>query len=122
MVRKPIEMKTPDEKPSEIVDRKIRDAAREPFLPGIRDGFQSFKNKWLEGDIDAKALGLSSKLSPEEAAIAIAGKAQEARDHWRAKAEALGQENIELKKANALLQRRNARYEKDREKEAGGDK
>lgn len=120
MSKKPTEMKTPEEKPSEVVEHMIRDAAREPYLPGIRDGWQSFKNRWVDGDIDAKALGLRSRLSPEEAAIAIAGKAQEQREHWKARAEALEQANIKLRQENALLQRRCKRYERIREKEAGG--
>lgn len=110
--KRPTELKTPEKEPSEVVERMIEDAAKEPYLPGIRDGYQSFKNKWLDGEINAKALGLKPSLSPEEAAIAIAGKAQEQREHWRSRAEALEQMNIELRKENALLQRRNARFEK----------
>lgn len=114
MHKKPVEMKASEKEPSEVVEAKIRDAAKEPFLPGIRDAWQSFKNKW-PNDIDAKALGLKSKLSPEEAAIAIAGKAQEDRDMWKGRAIELAQANQVLRKENVLLQRRCKRYEKREE-------
>ena len=113
MRKRPTEMEVPEGKPSEHVERLIKEAAREPYLPGIRDGWQSFKNKWLDGDIDAKALGLKSKLSPEEAAIAIAGKAQgqrneaqRERDKLKRAVSMLVGENWKLIEENAELKRK----------------
>jgi len=117
MRKKPTEMKTPEGEPSEIVEGMIKDAAREPYLPGIRDGWHSFKRSWLDGDIDAKALGLRSSLSPEEAAVAIAGKAQrqrneaqKERDNIKKVAAMLLEENWKLIEENAELKKRLEAY------------
>lgn len=100
MRKKPTEMKAPEGKPYDIVEQKIQEAAREPFLPGIRDGYYGFRRRWLDGEIDAKALGLKSSLKPEEAAIAIAGKAQEQRNEAQ-------KERDEIKKVAAMLLKEN---------------
>ena len=109
--KRPTEMKAKEEKPSVVVEKKIKEAAMQPFIPGIRDGWHGFKNRWQDGDIDAKSLGIKPTLSPEEAAIAIAGKAQEQREIWKEKSRLLEQANQELRRENALLRRRNRRLE-----------
>ncbi len=113
MRKKPTEMETPEGTPSDIVERKIQEAAREPYLPGIRDGYHSFRRSWLDGDIDAKVLGLKPSLTPEEAAIAIAGKAQgqrneaqRERDKLKRAVSMLVGENWKLIEENAELKRK----------------
>lgn len=113
MKKRPTEISNPKDTPSEVVEMKIRDAAMEPYKDAIAKGYQGFRNRWNDGEIDIP--GISKRLTPEEAAIAITGKAQEQRNEARKIAFALLKENQKLMKENTLLKRRLARYEKKQE-------
>lgn len=113
MKKRPTEISNPKDTPSEVVEMKIRDAAMEPYKDAIAKGYQGFRNRWNDGEIDIP--GISKRLTPEEAAIAITGKAQEQRNEARKIAFALLKENQKLRNEKILLKRRLARYEKKQE-------